>query len=392
MQLSRIPKAIIARIRWVTHWRCAEPVVVFESDDWGMQRGGNLAAFQPYGELKDFTTEQTETLSSLQSLYDTLESYPDCKGRPPIFTANFITGNPDYVAIEADGFEKYTDIPISADKELLSGWKEGMERQVFYPQYHGRSHYWIENWLKDLQKDVPGARELFKKRQNGGLALLKNANWRYHSEYINWQNGDKMSGDELKTWINTGLKYFEDAFGFQPQSTISPHYLLPSSTLKVLAEVGFRFIQGGNYHILRNTQTGEQLNLNHALGERAAEGMLFLARNVRFEPRPSRPEMGLESAWRNIERCFKANVPVIIDTHRINYTGAWQEESRQALSSLLKRISQYKPHFLTSVELGQAIQNDGKYVDVWSNETHFLQVRDSAFQKLIRRKLPLFNS
>jgi len=389
--LSRIPKAIIGRIRWASHWRCAEPIVVFESDDWGMQRGGNLAAFQPYGEVKDHTAEQTETSISLKAMYDVLAGFIGRNARPAVFTSNFITGNPDYAAIEGDGFKKYADIPIGENKNLLSKWKEGINRHVFYPQYHGRSHYWIENWLKDLRDDVPGARNLFYQRQNGGLALLKNANWRYHSEYINWQNGEILSGDKLRIWLNVGLNYFEDAFGFRPQSTIAPHYSLPLSTMKIFEQLGFRFIQGGNYHILRNAQTGEGLYLNHALGERAADNMIFLARNVRFEPRPSRPEMGLETAWRSIERCFKSDIPVIIDTHRINYTGPWQRESRQALSSLLKRITQYQPHFLTSVELGQAIVNNGNYLDVWSQKAHKLPMIYGFTRKFFCRMSTMLN-
>jgi len=391
MKPSKVFRAILGRLRWAAQWRCKEPVVVFESDDWGMQRGGNLAAFEPYGATKDWTAEKTETPTVLRKLFEVLESQHDRRGRPAVFTANFITANPDFDAIKANNYTRYVDTPISNDQALLLIWREGIQRQVFYPQYHGRSHICVESWLEDLRKDAPGARSLFELRQNGGLALLSNANWRYHSEYVRWRNGKILPAEKLLDWINQGLDYFKEAFGFPSISSIAPHYILPKEVMQVWTKLGIAFVQGGNYHILRNHTSGEQIFLNHVLGEQSSEGLLYLARNVRFEPRLSQKDRGLEQAWRRIERCFQAGVPVVIDTHRINYTGPWQEASREALKRLLARIAGYHPLFLTSVELGLAIQGKGKYSDIWNHGACSLRTRKSIIQKLLQKMFTLIN-
>jgi len=391
MELKSLGKLAMGRLRWAAHWRCAEPIVVFESDDWGMQRGGDLNDFSKFGKPSSWASEVTETTTDLNLLFELLESFQDRIGRPPVFTANFITANPNFEAIEENGYSLYVETPISCNQDLVSSWKDGIDRRVFYPQYHGRSHYWVENWMDDLRNDVPGARELCRRKQNGGLALIENANWRYHSEYQNWRNGEIRPPESLEAWISGGLKYFEDAFGFRPQSTIAPHYVLPQSVLQRFDEFGFRFVQGGNYHITRNPLTGSQVFKNHALGTNFDQSVIFLARTVRFEPRPAYAQWGLEYAWNQIQHCFQAGVPAVIDTHRINYAGPWQVEARQALSELLQRLAPYKPHFMTSVELGQAIRNGGSFQDVWSHQTRILPVRDGVLQRNLRKALATSN-
>lgn len=392
MNLSSLPNKILGRLRWAAHWRCAEPVVIFESDDWGMQRGGNLSAFEPYGKPKGWAAEMTETPTALDALYAVLESHPDRHGRPAVFTTNFITANPDFEAIEANHFSEYMDIPVSADGTLRSAWETGIQRSVFYPQYHGRSHINVQKWLDDLKQDVPGAQALFNKRQNGGLALLENAQWRYHSEYINWQTGEMSTQQDLASWINVGLQYFEDAFGFLPKSAIAPHYVLPTTVLPVWRQLGIHFVQGGNYHILQHPQSGQQIYRSHALGERSTTGLLYLTRNVRFEPRPGQINRGVEAAWRQIEGCFKAGIPAVIDTHRINYTGPWQVAARQALFELLTRIAAFQPRFMTSTELGEAIRSGGSYHDAWDQKAHTLHPQQSLLGQFLRRIFSQYHS
>jgi len=385
MDLSFVPKKILARLRWAAHWRCTEPVVVFESDDWGLQRGGNLSAFTPYGKPKVWAAELTETPAALHALFAVLESHRDRYGRPAIFTANFITANPDFEAIETIHFSEYADAPISTNLELLPAWKTGLERGVFYPQYHGRSHINVQNWLEDLQQNVPGARALFTKRQNGGLSLLENAQWRYHSEYINWRTGEMRPNRGLISWMRDGLGYFQDVFGFFPKSSIAPHYVLPASVLPVWYQLGLRFVQGGNFHILRDPQSGQQIYCHHVMGERSTAGLVYLVRNIRFEPRSGQINRGVEAAWRQIEGCFKAGIPVVVDTHRINYTGPWQTEARQALSELLTRIIAYQPRFMTSSELGEAIHSGGTYRNALDQKEHTLQTKQSFSGNLLRK-------
>src|SRR5262249_40093260 len=144
---------------------------------------------QAYGEPSGWAEEQSETPEDLMRLYEVLDKHRDPEGRPASFNANFIVGNPDFEAISRDDFQNYHDNPIGQDEKLKKSWLEGYQQRVFYPQYHGRSHFWPEAWLRDLRDGTPGAREAFDGRFHGGIALLKKQGWRYHSEYTDWKTG-----------------------------------------------------------------------------------------------------------------------------------------------------------------------------------------------------------
>jgi hypothetical protein len=320
-----------------------------------------------------------------------LENYRDEYDRPACFTANFVVANPNYDAIAESDFTSYTDIPIGRNSALRRHWIDGLKRHVFAPQYHGRSHFWPEAWLSDLRAQVPGARPLFASRCHGGLSLLKGQGWRYTSEYLDWNRGEERGSAELLKWLQGGLDFFQEMFGFFPRSTIAPHYILTPSMARAWRVAGGEFVQGTNYRILRRADGQPQI-LSHSLGESSPEGLLMLGRTIKFEPRPQRPLHGTEAALRRITECFKNNLPAIVDTHRINFTGACRDSSLQKLDDLLKGLKPYRPRFLSSVEIGEAIAQNGKYCDAWSGETRHLTPLNQPWRRLLRAQFSPYNS
>src|SRR5436190_5466834 len=349
---NQFRNAALRRLYYWSQWRCAEPVVILESDDWGLARLPCSEFLRTYGEPGSWADEQMETPEDLAKLYEVLDSHRDAAGRPACFTANFIVGNPDFEAISREGFTKYYDIPIGQDEELKKQWLEGLERRVLYPQYHGRSHFSSEAWLSDLRDGIPGAREMFDQRYHGGISLLKKNGWRYHSEYTDWKTGKSREHDELMNWLKVGVEYFQQLFGFFPRSTIASHFVFTPEIARAWHAIGGQFVQGTGYRIVR-LSAGGMLVLTHALGERSPEGLLLMRRTVKFEPRLGKASY--DNALRQADQCFRGNIPVIIDTHRINYTGRWRDEGLRSLDSLLQALQVYRPRFLTSVEMGEAI-------------------------------------
>jgi hypothetical protein len=368
-----------------SQWRCLEPVVVFESDDWGLERRPCSEFLRAYGEPSSWAEEQLETPEDLAGLYDVLDNHRDSAGRPACFTANFIVGNPDFDAISRDRFTHYYDIPIGQDERLKKKWLEGMERRVLYPQYHGRTHFWPEAWLRDLRDNVPGAREMFNERYHGGIALLKKHGWRYHSEYTDWKTGEQREEDELRDWLKVGTDYFLQLFGYFPRSTIASHFVLTPEFARAWHAIGGQFIQGTGYRIVRRSD-GRMHVVTHALGERSPEGLLLTRRTAKFEPRLEESNYDVDSALREVEHCFRSNIPVIIDTHRINYTGRWRNDSLKSLDSFLRGLQKYKPRFLTSVEIGEAIDQNGHYRDVWTGEASRLTSLETPWRKMLRAR------
>lgn len=377
-------KRLLNRVRLAAHWRCAEPVIVLESDDWGLERRSCAALLSRYGQPGAWAEEMSETADDLSRLYAALESYRDPSGRPACFVANFVTGRADDARIAGAGFAAYYDLPLAqaAPGDVIAAWRAGMARRVFYPQYHGRAHFWPGGWLADLRADTPGARRLFEAGCAGGLSLLQNDGWRYHSEYLDWQTGQQP---DLAEWLRGGLDYFRELFGFAPCSTIAPHYLFTARSAAAWARAGLRYVQGANYRILRRAN-GAQKVISHALGERGPgrAGSFYLARNVKFEPRPQRPEQGVAAALCQIEAAFRWKIPAVVDTHRINYTAVYRDGALAALYDLLNGLRDYRPYVLTSAELGEAIAHNGAFRDVWTGEMRRLTPLDPPGRRALR--------
>jgi hypothetical protein len=381
-----IAKRALRRLLFLAQWRCVEPVVVFESDDWGLARYPSSGLLSTLGTPGEWADEQTETPDDLAALYDVLGRYSDSNGRPACFTANFVMANPNFEAISASKFQAYYETAIAEQEHLKAAWREGVERRVLFPQYHARAHFWPQGWLRDLQEDTPGARFLFEQRCNGGLALLKGQSWRYHSEYLEWRTATQRLPDAHLDWLKGGLDLFQRLFGMSSRSTVAPHYIVTPETLQFWHTAGLEFVQGLDYRIVRQAN-GKPRVISHILGEGSPEGLLLLARNVKYDPRPQRSRYGWEQALRQIQASFQDSVPAIVDTHRINYSGQWRKEAIESLDMLLRRLGPYRPHFLTSVELGEAIHNGGHYRDIWNGMQRSLTPLDPPWRKALRAVL-----
>jgi hypothetical protein len=379
-------RKVARRVRFWAQVRFARPVVVFESDDWGLYRQPSAALLAPYGTPGERADEVTESPADLERLYALLERYRDDTGRSACFTANFIVANPDLPAIRHDQFRHYYDRPIETDDLRRPKWQEGLQRRVFYPQYHGRYHCRPESWLQDLQTGTPGARELCAAGCFGGLSLLQGQGWRYHSEYLDWQTGRVPDEGALSRCLEESLGIFERVFGMRSLSTIAPHYIYPDGMDRLWQQAGIRYLQGAGYRLVRDA-AGHQQVQTHLMGGLSPAGLLYLNRTVKFEPRRTRPFQGLEPAWSSARECLEAGVPVVIDTHRINYTGPNAAQALPALDTLLCRLQSHRPRFLTTPELGQAIAQRGAYVDVWDHSNHQLALREPFTRTLVRRCL-----
>jgi hypothetical protein len=358
----RLLKRIKERFLFERHWRCQEPVVVIESDDWGLERKPCHSLLANAGELSDWAFERTETSEDLEKLFEVLARRPDRYGRPACMTANFVMSNPDYEAIESSGFRDYHHVPldVSCPPERKAKYADGLAKAAFVPQYHGLRHFHPAPLLTDLASDAPRARDLFGFGAATGLAMVKGHLWRYHSEYQHCRAAQLDSSETIRSTLDVGLAAFERFFGFRSESTIPPHYLVPESLPSALQQAGIAFLQGANYQ-MRDAE-GRRTVSSGALGSKCG-GLVLLSRNTKLEPRPGRRE-SVEQALEAAHYLFDSHVPVILDTHRINYTGQFREDSLKALDSWLSGIAPRNPIFLSSPELGAAIRDGGRYVDV----------------------------
>jgi hypothetical protein len=324
-----------------------------------------------------------ENIDELDELYSLLKSIKNNYGETPKITANVMVSNPDFEATIESNFERLNLVPIDrTNSGIVNKWKEGVSDRIFFPQYHGRLHYNMDSYLLSLQNNNE-ARELFKNKINGPIEHFIGNESEYYSEYFNYRTCTEPN--RLYNWIKEGLSEFNRIFGYNSQSTIAPNYVLSENGMKALAENDIQFLQGGNKIFCKKRNT-EEFYLNYSMGTKLRSGMTSIARTIKFEPCRDKENWNAQYCITSSAELIKKNIPVVIATHRFNYVTSHARESRKQLSLLLKELVNYDDvRFLTTIELGEAIRNNGNYTDSFSGLKKKITLLDSPLKKVCRK-------
>ncbi len=350
-------------------WRTKRKIVVFESDDWGSIRMSSKEAFQqlvsagisiennPYCKY-----DALESNADLENLFEVLVKFKDYKGNHPVFTGVNVVANPDFDKIRAANFEKYFCEPFSETLKRYPQhdrvhqlWKEGVEKRLFVPQFHGREHLNVQRWMRDLRAGNEHTRLGFD------LGL-----WGIYSPLI---KSDYQAAFDLEfpsdigyqhSVITEGIDLFIQLHGYQPTffvPTNGPFNLALESTLK---NKGIKYIVLDK---LQKEPLGDGKYKTHIrfLGKQNKLGQIYLSRNGGFEPSQFPDQDNVNACLKSIEMAFRLHKPATISTHRVNYIG-WlhpenREETLRQLKVLLGEIIKRWPEveFITSDELGDLI-------------------------------------
>lgn len=348
--------------------------VIFESDDWGSERMPSAEALNKiisYGidvSNNPFNYLDTlETENDLSALFETLVKHLDRNGNPPIITANYITANPDFIKIKESDFEEYHYENIletfnhkSGCKNCFSMIKEGINQHFFYPQFHGREHLNVKEWLAFLKA---GNEVILQAFDAGiyGIDFLNN-----HSKRANLMAAfdvfPKDNNDEQRGIIQEGTALFREIFGYASLSFIAPCSIWHPSLENILNENGIKYIQGLVVQFVPSKGTGYK-KIYHFQGQRNNLNQFYFIRNCFFEPSLNPRIFWIKECLKRIEIAFSCGKPAIIGIHRINFMGSLNEENRknnlEALSFLIKKILKKWPdvEFTTTDKLGQLYNN-----------------------------------
>ena len=165
-------------------WRTKRKIIVIESDDWGsirmpskkvlnqLDKKGFIPNNDYYNRFDSLASE-----NDLSNLFEILSSVKDKNENPAIITANTIVANPDFKKIAGSNFREYkyelfteTLKKYPKHKNSFNLWKEGMNNNLFHPQFHGRDHVNITAWMNKLIANDLITKKAFK---NEFTAFLK---------------------------------------------------------------------------------------------------------------------------------------------------------------------------------------------------------------------------
>ena len=382
----RIKSRIKSRLRAFSTLKCKQPIVIFQSDDWGMVRSPEKKDFiSNFGEPKIWAYDQLESVAELELVFQILSKYKDPNDNPPLIEANFIVSNPDFEATKNNGYQSIVLKPISQYTELIKKWNEGIKGRLFIPQYHGRLHFNSDKMLDMIQNDTE-SKAIFDLHLHGGVNNYNKGNWILHSEYQKWEDGSELPYNQLLQWIEGGRSDFFNAFGYYPKSTIAPQYVFTPSTAKAFAELGFQTIQGTNMQVYKKNEF--KIIKNIPTGSTYYKGLIASGRNVKFEPSRDNTEWKYESVIKKCVNFINKNIPVIIDSHRINYVGKFGEEGREGLDKLIGDLIKRGCRFLTSEEFSEAVINNGYYCEFGTGKKRKIEfINNSKIMQLLRNQL-----
>lgn len=343
-------------------------IVVFESDDWGSIRMPSLKILS-YLQNKGIDIcrpndyDRVDTLASntdLEYLIDTLSSVKDSQGNPAKITLNTCVANPDFVKIEKNGFTEYYYEPFTEtlkkypnhDKSFIY-LKEGIDKMVFKPQFHGREHLNFLKWIKYLRNNE-AVKECCKK---GVISLCINDNGHRETFLDAYNIISRNEENEVSKSIEEGLALFKNIFGFKSESMIAPCYIWDDYIEDVAFKNGVKYIQGGyiQNHSTFQKNIGKRFS-GHYFGEINRNGQKYIIRNCTFEPSQN-PKYNANFCLNQIDKAFRMKLPAIVSSHRLNFIGGLVPSNRdnnlKEFKYLLKTLVEKYPdiEFCSSDEI-----------------------------------------
>lgn len=358
-------------------WTTKQKIVVFESDDWGSIRMPSMNAYQtllkegirvdksPYCQYDNLCSTEDILL-----LFELLQKHKDHNGKHPIITANIVVGNPDFEKIKSANYEQYyyetivdTFARFFPKNNPLSLWTEGLNSDLFLPQFHGREHVNVPFWLDLLQKKDPVFIKAFEQGCWGISSDVYNVYPKSIQASFDYNHLDELNF--MRDSIVDGLRIFEKLFGYPSKSFIPNNYIWPSELNQTLQENGVCYMQGMKYQLLpKPIGTLRRQKIRRYNGQILGNtpGILQTIRNVQFEPSlniGSDRTGSIKSCLEQIKTAFFWNKPAIISTHRINFCGSLNEENRNQnlilFDQLLKEILKKWPDvvFMDTVSLAK---------------------------------------
>ncbi len=346
-----------------------EKLVVIESDDWGSHRLPSTEAYQgllQQGIRVDRSSytrfDGLERTEDITLLLEILQKHKGSDGRPAVFTANTVMGNPDFEKIGASGFKEYYHKKLDGvyselgELSTLELMDQGIEQGLWMPQFHGREHVNVKKWMYSLQQKIEPFYTAF------GFGV-----WGLSSDIVEGSSiqaaFDSLDTKESLDIIKEGLLEFNRIFKFNSKSFIANNYIWSSELSAGLLTAGVQHFQGMKYQLLPRLASQEKRKkIRHFSGERNVLGQTYSVRNCHFEP----VEKGhtVEGVLQEVASAFWWNRPVIICTHRINYTSrlavSKRDENLRNLDLLLTEIVKRWPdvRFVSSAELADVLKKD----------------------------------
>lgn len=370
MQILKVINGVILNKYYnLRDFRTKRKIVVFESDDWGAIRvpsrhvweqllsEGYAMDKRPYERY-----DTLETNEDVEALFDVLLKYKDSRGNHPVITANYLSQNPDFDRIRANGFSEYVGESIldtyknypSSDK-VVELMKQGIDEGLIMPQCHGREHLNVRMWMKELQR---GDRDILKAFDVKMPGIFPKDNPNQGNKCVIALGQESVEEQQgINQVIVDALKQFETIWGFKSKTFVACNYTWSFPVEKVLKNNDVQLIQTDRF---QRIPLGNS-RIRHFSGEAGNNGLLYSIRNCHFEPSEREADQNLQNIITGINTTLNQHKIAVVSTHRMNYVSSLDGNNRvrtlQLLDNLLKWLTTNYPNieFISSDKLTEII-------------------------------------
>ena len=359
------------------------PVVVIESDDWGLD-------FEPPHYVPPGAAVDARQQAGVRRLADMLATRRDAAGRPAIVSAFIVVHQADSASIAADPAFAYHPLPIDRSMpKTVAELKQAAGQGVLELVYHGRDHRDVGLWCNNIRAMVetaaPGRLWSASRAATEPAARFDPESVRiFHprdererdrivAEYFDSRLGylDELDCAQLEAKVKEGLAEFERIFARRPVSTVPPRYLWGPAAEKAFAAHGIRYLHGANKQGGRFRGEGEIWARPFGVG--LGEGLIGIPRNTDVEVRPDNSLPSLQTVMEEASRAAATGQPIVICTHACNYATDGPELGDKMcdfLGRVLDELKQRYPdlRYLSAEEAGRLAERGEVVVNVGGTE------------------------
>jgi hypothetical protein len=321
-------------------------IIVFLVDDYGTIRISSNQALEKL-QLSDPKISENRfnkydaiaNEDDLTALFDVLTSVKDKNGNSAVFTPMTVVSNPNFALIENNNFSEYkyeTIIETFKQKKdgdkIIEVWKEGIDKNIFVPEFHGREHLNVRFWMDYLKKNDENVIEAFKHQSIGVHPSLKNS--KGYMSAFDLENKSHL--EEVIEVAKNGLEIFENLFGYK-SILFTPSALIHNNGMhEELKKHSIELIDMARQRI-EPMLNGKYKKRFHYMGQKNKFDQKYITRNVMFEPNKNEKD-AVNQALKDIDVAFKYNKPAVISSHRVNFVGGKTELNRENGLKDLKKL------------------------------------------------------
>ncbi len=276
------------------------------------------------------------------------------------FSPLVVVTNPNFKKISESDFSDYffETIPETLHRQFGNSrvwqlWKQGIETNVFMPQFHGREHLNVARWMKALQLEHKDTMTAFNYGFFGLPARHTFNEQGYMDSYAYLTQAERA---KIIPAIKVGLELFETLFGYKAVLFTPPNAVFDPFLESYLRQSGLAFITRPKFRVV-NRGNGQKIPIIGFMGRKGLFGMRYSVRTCSFEPCDPGRNHAVDQCLYHIQESFKYRQPAVISSHRVNYVGSIDQKNGNKglkhLKALLKQIVLKWPdvEFMSSEDL-----------------------------------------